>query len=323
MQTEGRPHTKRRNYASSPAMRSSKLFNFNGSGTENYFNSNRSPSEQTSRRHTQNQWINCNDQHNKKNRRCLSGKSVQFPGDENLDYDYATDYETRHKSTDFSTFPQNDDVEYDAQEDIRPENSFARNNKEPINDNTRFNKEPINEEIYLKQTISKCQKSGLTYCEDEYPPEYKKYISNILKREAKPFEHFFTNTTPSLNDTDTLEVQHRFGRAGYEISVCNIKRHYIFPTAAITEENEWATVINEGRFRQAVLAEYCEEKKEKKVDTKGDGESLISRLLPIGYTAECQQKYQRPPMVTYLNGIVETKRVKLPSHCALVLFKNF
>lgn len=322
IQIEGRPHNAQNSHIKSlSALRSSKPINFidvRGSGARNNVNADKSSYTDTNRRikrQPRNKWIDCSDHRNKRNRRCIGKRGVQFPSDDYLDYDYATDYELQHKPTDYSAFPAYDDDNYD--ENIRPENNFAR-----------FHEKPVNDEDYINRTISKCQQSGSTYCEDEYPPEYANYVEKVLQRESKTYEKIFIGKTKhplaATKDNDTLDVAQRFDggnrRSGYEITVCSSRKTVIYPKAALSVDSHWSSVINQKDYRQPVNIELCDQQNMVLMDS---GQRLIAKLLPNGYTAECKQKFQTSALLSLEHGSMRMNYFKLPSHCELVLFRKF
>lgn len=253
--------------------------------------------------------INCKDRRNRHNRRCIGKRGVLFPGDDYPDYDYDTNFGLNRVrgGSDYPVYPNignNDDSD-----DIRPENIFAQ-----------FNQKQKNGEKLINATISKCQQSGATYCEDEYPAEYAQHVENLIHKDGTAYEKLFAAVQPlATSDKDDLDVEQRFGGSSftYEISMCSIRKSTIYPKVAMATDHSWSTIVNQQNYIQPVHVELCED-----TVLSDSGHHLIEKILPNGYTAKCKQKFQNSPLVSLENDNMKMKYFQLPSHCELVLIRK-
>ncbi|XP_054707756.1 protein spaetzle-like [Uloborus diversus] len=118
------------------------------------------------------------------------------------------------------------------------------------------------------------KKTDDTFCEnvEDYP---ETDIRKAINYSSEEFKELFGTLTIHARKIVPSDMS--------EETVCSQQARLFYPKAAVNENDQWAYVINDVDYVQAVMAEICEN--EDKPCTYLDG------ALPAGVSSRCRQKY--------------------------------
>lgn len=159
--------------------------------------------------------------------------------------------------------------------------TFAESVIDPFPGGQRHN------ELFRNGTLIKCMRSGSTFCENEFPVEYRiESIEKSLEKAVKTNSIFVSEILSGTDRGDrTLSASGRFGDESR--SFCETKVTTIYPRWGLDIDGDWRSILNQDHFRQPVKVRLCVAAKGK----RGNAMTYLGELvkLPRGYRRDARK----------------------------------
>ncbi|XP_035210766.1 protein spaetzle 5-like [Stegodyphus dumicola] len=147
-----------------------------------------------------------------------------------------------------------------------------------------------------------------TFCEkvENYP---EREIRNAINYSSDEFKELFGTLTINPRKMSPGDVS--------EETVCPQQSRLFYPKAAVNENEQWAFVVNDVDYVQAVMAEMCEK--------EGKPCSFLDGALPSGVSSRCKQKYAYKRLLALHPNQKKTytDAFKFPSCCVCFVKRPF
>lgn len=153
----------------------------------------------------------------------------------------------------------------------------------------------------------------VTNPEDTFCVEVENYPTNFIRKALNYSKEEFKE----LFGTIGLHARKMTPGDLSEETVCPQQSRMFYPKAAVNENDQWAYVINDVDYVQAVMAEMCE---------KEDGPcNYLDGVLPSGVSSRCRQKYAYKRLLALhpSNKKTYTDAFRFPSCCVCFVTRPF
>lgn len=146
---------------------------------------------------------------------------------------------------------------------------------------------------------TQCAEQGQTYCEDveQYPSDL---IAAIMDQSEN--QKLFNDSIAE----SSIQISSRLNNNGNQ-RLCKSKRALIYPKLAMSVENRWKYVINQGQHQQGIKVDLCD----------GVHQCAISHIFPNGWISQCTQMFTEHLLLSIdpEHGRAVQNLFRMPSHC--------